>query len=94
MALAFELAHDVHQVLQQTRTGDGAFLGHMAHQQCGHVALFGRGNDGGRNLAYLRNTAGAALHIRAAQRLHGVNNQQLGLKLLHLAQRLPEVGLR
>ncbi|MNO03306.1 hypothetical protein D3C81_2239660 [compost metagenome] len=26
--------------------------------------------------------------------MYGVHNQQLGLKLLHLAQRLPQVGFR
>ncbi|BCW51799.1 hypothetical protein StoSoilB13_41410 (plasmid) [Arthrobacter sp. StoSoilB13] len=93
VALAFELAYDIHKVFQQTRPCDGAFLGHMANQQRCHVASLGRRDDGRRNLAYLRDTTGASFDVGAAERLHRVHDQQLGLKLLHLAQCLPKVGL-
>ena len=45
-ALAFEVKHRIDHVLEQSGTGDGAVLGHVADQKCRESGLFRQDDDG------------------------------------------------
>ena len=90
--IALELADHVHQVLEQARARDGAFLSHVAHEQGAHIAFLSRGNHGGGNLTHLGHAAGATLNFRGGEGLHRVNDQQGGVDLLNMRQGGAEVG--
>ena len=90
--IAFKLADHVHQVFEQARARDGAFLGHVAHEQGAHIAFLRGGNHGGGNLTHLGHAAGATLNFRGGEGLHGVDDQQGGVHLLNMRQGGAEVG--
>ena len=84
MLITLELTDHVHQVLEQARARDGAFLSHVAHEQGAHIAFLRGGNHGGGNLTHLGHAAGATLNFRGGEGLHGVNDQQGGVDLLNM----------
>ena len=90
--VALELADHVHQVLEQARARDGAFLGYMADEQGAHIAFLRGGNHGGGHLSHLSDTAGAALNFCGGEGLHRVDNQQRRVNLLDMRQGGAEVG--
>ena len=90
--IALELADHIHQVLEQARARDGAFLGHVAHEQGAHVAFLRGCNHGGGDLSHLGHAAGATLNFRGGEGLHRVDNQQGGVDLLDMRQGGAEVG--
>ncbi len=93
MALALELEHNVDQVLEDTRPGDRAVLGHMADQDRGHASVLGHADERGGDLADLGDPAGRAVGVGPGHGLYGVEYQQRGLDLLDLTQDRREIGL-
>ena len=53
LAVAFEVQHRVHHVLQHTGAGQTAFLGDVAHDEGGRAAFLGVADDGPCALAHL-----------------------------------------
>ena len=82
--IALELADHVHQVLEQARARDGAFLGHVTHEQGAHITFLRGGNHGGGDLTHLGHAAGATLNFRGGEGLHRVDDQQGGVDLLNM----------
>ena len=91
--VALELDDDVDEVLEHPRAGDRAVLGHVADEQDGDAAALGRLDEAGRHLADLADVAGRPLDLAAGDGLHGVDDEQVGLHGLDLAQHRGEVGL-
>ena len=58
MPVAFEAAHDIHQVLQEPRSGNIAVLGYMANKDGGQSAHFGFADQGRRDFPNLGDAAG------------------------------------
>ena len=75
-AIAFEMQHHVHHVLQHARPGDVALLGHMPDQhQRETLRLRGADQLEGRR-AHLRDRAGGGVHAVGPHGLDGVDNHQ------------------
>jgi hypothetical protein len=91
--VALELDHDVDEVLEDARTGDRAVLGHVADEEDRDAAALGRLDEAGRHLADLADVAGRPLDLSAGDGLHGVDDDEVGLHGLDLAQHRGEVGL-
>ena len=91
--VALELDHDVDEVLEHARAGDRAVLGDVADEEhrdaTGLRGLDQRGGD----LAHLGDVAGGALDLGAADGLHGVDDDEVGVERLDLAEHRREVGL-
>ena len=86
MAVALELADDVHEVLEDARARDPAVLRHVADEQGGQVGLLGDADQRGRDRAHLRDAARPALDLGGGDGLHGVDDQQGGARSLDVAE--------
>ena len=93
LAVALELAHDIHEVFEQAGAGDRAVFGDVADEQHRQVAVLGDADEGGCDLAHLRRSAGEAVGERARHGLHRVDDHQLRVDLVDLAEDGGEVGL-
>ena len=93
MPVALELHDDVDEVLEHPRAGDRAVLGDVPDEQHGDAARLGHLDERGGHLAHLGDVAGRALDLGAADGLHGVDDDQLGLERVDLAEHGGEVGL-
>ncbi|MNL43505.1 hypothetical protein D3C87_1660200 [compost metagenome] len=60
-AVAFEIEHGIDHVLDHARTGDLAFLGHMAHQHHGRARLLCVTDHCLHAGAHLRHRAGSGI---------------------------------
>ena len=69
VALAVELAHHVHQVLEQPGSGNRAVLGDVADQDGGHVPSLGGVDEGGGDLADLARSPPAVPSTSAEARV-------------------------
>jgi hypothetical protein len=86
--------HHVDEVLQDAGAGDRAVLGDVADDHQGDVAQLGHPDEGRGDLLDLGDTAGDAVEVAGADRLDGVDDEQLRLDRLHVPQHGAEVGLR
>ena len=93
MTVALELADDVHEVLEDARTGDTAVLRHVADEESGQVGLLGDPDQRGRDRAHLRDAARPALDLGGGDGLHGVNDEQGGARGLDVPQDDAELRL-
>ena len=71
----------VHHVLEHPRTGQGAVLGDVAHDDARGAEPATGLDDQRRDGAHLRDVAGEPVCLKACQGLHGVEYEQLGLEL-------------
>ncbi len=92
-AVTLEVQHDVDEVLQRPRTGDGAVLGDVADEQHGDAGGLGRHRECGGDGADLGDAAGDAVDLGGRHGLHRVHDDQRGLHLLDVAERGLQVGL-
>ena len=74
LALALELEHAVHEVLEHARAGERALLGHVAHEHRRDAALLGHPHEPPGHLAHLADRAGRADQLARVQRLHRVDH--------------------
>ena len=93
VALALELQHDVDDVLERARPGDRAVLGDVADEQGRQVALLGDPHQRAGDRADLGDAAGDAVDLGAGDRLHRVDDQQVGLDRLDVAEHGGQVDL-
>ena len=93
MTVALELADDVHEVLEDARTGDAAVLGHVADEQGRQVGLLGDPDQRGRDRAHLRDAARPALDLGGGDGLHGVDDEQGGARGLDVPEDDAELRL-
>ena len=84
--LALKIEHAVHHVLQHLGPGDTALLGDMAHHEHGGAALLGKAHEPQGTLPHLADAAGGGIHLHACHSLDGIQDQDLGRKLLHGGQ--------
>ncbi len=92
-ALALEVQHRVHHVLQHPRPGDGALFGDVAHHEGGHAGLLGPGHQAPGALAHLPHAARRAAQLGEEHGLDGVDDEAPRRQLLGRGQHLLEVGL-
>ena len=94
LALALELEHAVHQVLEHARARERALLGHVPDEDHRHLALLGHAHQPPGHLAHLAHRAGRAGHAARVERLHGVDHADVGPLGLERGDHGLEVGLR
>ena len=92
-ALALEVQHHVDEVLEHPGAGDAAVLGDVADQHGGDVLGLGHPDQRGGDLLDLGDPAGDAVDVGGADGLHRVDDQQVGLDRLDVAEHGAEVGL-
>ena len=92
MAVAFKLQDSIHDMFQNLWACQTALLRDMAHEDDGYTAFFGILEQGGGALAHLCNRAGRGFHAFDAHRLDGVNDEQVGLHVLHLREYFLQTG--
>ena len=76
-AVALDLQHDVDDVLERARPGDGPVLGHVTDEQGRHRPGLGHGHQRGRRLADLGDPARDAVDLGAGHRLHRIDDQHV-----------------
>ena len=91
--LALELDDNVDEVLQQARAGDRPVLGDVPDEQHGDASGLGDMDEARGDLADLGDVAGGPLHLGAGDRLHRVDDDEVGCDRLDLAEDRGEVGL-
>ncbi len=79
----FEIEHRVHHVLQQPRAGNGALLGHVAHQEGGDARALGHQHETHGGLAHLADAARGRGDLRAEDGLDRVHHQYVRFFVLH-----------
>ena len=92
-AVAFEVEHHVHHMLEHARPRDSAFLRDVAHQEHGNIAQLGEAHQARGALAHLADRPGGGCHLRHEHCLYRVDNHQAGLQSVYLHQYRLEVGL-
>ena len=93
VAVALEVQHDVDEVLEQPRPGDRAVLGDVADEHGRDAALLGHPDQRGRDLADLADVARRPVDLGAGDGLHRVDDQQVGLDRVDVAEDRGQVGL-
>ena len=93
LAVALELQHDIHEVFEQAGAGDRAVFGDVADEQHRQVAILADADERRRDLAHLRGPAGEPVGEAGGDGLHAVDDHQLRLHLVDLAEDCREVGL-
>ena len=93
LALALELQHAVDEVLEHARPGERALLGDVADEQDRGARLLRHPGDAAGDLAHLADRAGRAGQLGRVQRLHGVDDADLGPLDLERGHDGLEVGL-
>ena len=78
-ALALEVEHRVHHVLEDARAGDGAVLGHVTHEKGADAALLGQGNQRARALPDLPDAPRSGRDGGSVNGLDGIHHQHRGL---------------
>ena len=73
--IAFEVQHRVDHVLEDARTRDHAFLGHVTDDQHRHARRFGEAHQRSRRLAHLRGRSRRGFHFGCEHRLNRVDDQ-------------------
>jgi hypothetical protein len=91
--LALELEHDVHQVLEDPRSGDAAVLRHVADQDGRHPSALRLPHEGCGHLLDLGDAARDAVDPGNPDRLDGVDDEEVGAQLLDVGEHRAEVGL-
>ena len=93
MPIALEVEHDVNEMLEGTRAGNGAVLCHVADDDGRHAELLGAGDERGGDLANLGHPARRAVDLAAADGLDGVEDEQGRLHGVDMAEHGTEVCL-
>ena len=83
LMVPFKIQHHVHHMLQHPGPGQGAFLGHMAHQEDSAAVGFGIAHQKGRALPHLAHAARGAAHFGAVHGLDGVDHAKIRLHGVH-----------
>ena len=93
LALALEVEHRVHHVLQHLGACDTALLVDVTHQKHGNTLALGLIDKGQRTFPYLSNTAGGGVDLVGVDGLDGVQDHDVGPDLLGLLQNVLQIGL-
>ena len=91
--VALEHQHDVDEVLEHARAGDGALLGHVPDQDDADAARLGQALQARSGLAHLRDRSGRRGELLVPQRLDGVDDADLGRRRLDRRADRLELGL-
>ena len=91
--VALELEHAVDDVLQYLGAGDAALLVDVADEYGGDIALLGELEQRGGTLTYLHDAAGRRLGRVGRDGLYGVDDDEVGLRLLDVCIDLLQRGL-
>ena len=94
LALALELQHAVHEVLEHPRARQRALLRDVADEQHRDVARLRQPRDPVRDLAHLADGARRAGQVGGVQRLDRVDHAHLGPLGVERRQHRVEIGLR
>ena len=92
-ALAFEIEHGIDHVFEQPRSGNGAFLGHMAHQKSGDARSFGHQHQPHGGFAHLAHAARGRGDFRAEHGLDRVDHHDIGRLGFECREDVPQAGL-
>ena len=87
-AVALEVQHGVHRVLEHARAGDRAVLGDVPDEQRGRPAALGPLDQARSDLAHLRHAARDGVEVGRVQRLHRVDREHLGAEAVGGLQRV------
>ena len=90
--VTLERQHDVHEVLQGPRPGDGALLGDVAHEDHRHGTQLGDPHQGCGHLLDLGDAARRRIPGNR-NRLHRVEDEKLGSELLDVPEHNTQVVL-
>ena len=91
--VSLKLQHCVHDVFQHLGTSQGAFLVDMSYEQDAGPSALGILEQTGCTLAYLSQTARAAVHRLSLYGLYGIYDHQGGLCLFYLHEYLLQGSL-
>ena len=95
VALPLEVEHRVDHVLEDARSRDRPFLGHVPdHQHRGASVRLGDAQQVAGALPDLADGPGGGRQVGTVHRLDGVDDEEAGADVLHLRFDLLEVGLR
>ena len=93
-AVALELQHHVHHMLQKTWSGNRAILRHVADDHDRNARGLGELQKLCRTLAHLAHAAGRRLQLRIIHRLDTVDDEQLRLDIVRLRQNSVQIRSR
>jgi len=90
--LTLQVEHRIDNVLQNARTGNGAFLGDVPDQEHGHAAALCQFTKTCRAFAHLRDRACRRFHLWQGHGLDRVDDHQGWLGVLNVFEDLRQVG--
>ena len=93
VAIALEVQDAVDEVLENARAGDGALLGDVTDEEGRDALLLAHAQEAAGRLADLAHRARGRAEIRRVERLHGVDDADLGPLALERRAHLVEVRL-
>src|SRR5699024_5865742 len=93
VTFTLEVQDHVHQVFQQTRTGDGPVLGDVSDEYGRDTALLGDLDERAGDLADLGDTAGYPRDVGGGHRLDGVHHEKLRGDCVDVADQRGDRGL-
>ena len=82
VAVALELEHAIHEMLEHAGTRHGAVLRHMPDEDGRDVVVLRDPQETARSLSYLRDGSGSRADVRRVQRLHRVDDAHVGMLAL------------
>src|SRR5262249_15279545 len=94
VALALEVEHGVHNVLEGAGTGYGALFGDMANDEDGYVTAFGKAHQAEGAVADLADAAWGRNDLGGGDGLDGVHDDEGGLEALGKLDDGLQLGLR
>ena len=93
MLVAFKLQHRIHNVFQYLRSGDAAFLVDVTDENDRSAGFFGKFQQRSRTLPYLHDAAGRRINVFRRDGLDGVDDDQVGGRILDVGKNLFQRGL-
>ena len=93
VAIPFQVEHGVDDVFQHARSGDRACLGHVPHQENGHVLRLGCAHQCGGALAYLADTARRGAQFVEVHGLDRIDDHRRRPELAHVLDDCVQVRL-
>ena len=92
-AVALQVEHRVHDVLQHTRPGDGALLGDVPDHENGRAGRLGQLAQARSALAHLADRPGGRVHLGDVDSLNRVDDQQVRFDRRDVFENGVEAGL-
>ncbi len=92
-AVALQIEDGIHDVLEDSRPGDGSGFGHMADDEDRHTRGLGQSQQSGSALLHLADATSRRGQFLRIDRLDGIHYSQVRVQSLDVAHDLLQVNL-